>query len=243
MAVNTNASPKINGVKAKLEPARKPQKIGKISTLIVGESFAAPSRTDGIVRRFVNAEQSHGIGRRRGEFAKENLRRHSGGQHFHELRRNRHEQFASHHAVDVRQVLRNEANGGVDGGGREGAHTRKWSSASPRSPALIESNLQRHEPDASLRAQNCLSFEGFARYLMDKDNFAFINERAVPNEADMNRPMSTYYIASSHNTYLTGHQLKGESSVELYSQVNRTNVNLDFRVLKPRNYSGFTNRL
>ncbi|ERL87253.1 hypothetical protein D910_04650 [Dendroctonus ponderosae] len=79
--------------------------------------------------------------------------------------------------------------------------------------------LQRHEPDATLRAQDCLSFEGFARYLMDKDNFAFVPECEVPNEEEMRRPFSTYYIASSHNTYLTGHQLKGESSIELYSQV------------------------
>ncbi|XP_071051553.1 1-phosphatidylinositol 4,5-bisphosphate phosphodiesterase epsilon-1-like isoform X1 [Onthophagus taurus] len=83
----------------------------------------------------------------------------------------------------------------------------------------VKGLIQRHEPDATLRSQNCLSFEGFARYLMDKDNFAFVNEREFPLDDEMNRPMSTYYIASSHNTYLTGHQLKGESSVELYSQV------------------------
>ena len=58
-----------------------------------------------------------------------------------------------------------------------------------------------------------------ARYLTDKDNFAFKIEESQVKVEDLQYPMSYYYIASSHNTYLTGHQLKGESSVELYSQV------------------------
>ncbi|KAK9884811.1 hypothetical protein WA026_009037 [Henosepilachna vigintioctopunctata] len=85
--------------------------------------------------------------------------------------------------------------------------------------AQVQALIKRHEPDATLRALDCLSFEGFARYLMDKSNYAFVNEMEVVKESDMTRSMSTYYIASSHNTYLTGHQLKGESSVELYGQV------------------------
>ncbi|XP_059477759.1 uncharacterized protein LOC132198045 isoform X2 [Neocloeon triangulifer] len=83
----------------------------------------------------------------------------------------------------------------------------------------VKALIQRHEPDLLLRAQNNLSFEGFARYLMDKDNYAFVSERVAPDETEMDQSLSHYFIASSHNTYLTGHQLKGESSVELYSQV------------------------
>ncbi|XP_076673578.1 1-phosphatidylinositol 4,5-bisphosphate phosphodiesterase epsilon-1 isoform X1 [Andrena cerasifolii] len=83
----------------------------------------------------------------------------------------------------------------------------------------VKALVKRHEPDPALRTQWCLSFEGFARYMMDKDNYAFPNEYATPCETKMQQPLSQYYIASSHNTYLTGHQLKGESSVQLYSQV------------------------
>lgn len=56
---------------------------------------------------------------------------------------------------------------------------------------------------------------------MDKENFASRNEESLINPEELQYPLSYYYIESSHNTYLTGHQLKGESSVELYSQVSR----------------------
>ncbi|XP_047518613.1 1-phosphatidylinositol 4,5-bisphosphate phosphodiesterase epsilon-1-like isoform X1 [Pieris napi] len=101
----------------------------------------------------------------------------------------------------------------------------------PKNEQQLKDIIQRHEPDPTLRADNCLSFEGFVRFLSDKDNYAFVPEqrragnlgKSSENEEKLSRemsgPLSQYYIASSHNTYLTGHQLKGESSVELYSQV------------------------
>ncbi|CAH2062142.1 unnamed protein product, partial [Iphiclides podalirius] len=108
----------------------------------------------------------------------------------------------------------------------------------PKSEQQLKDIIQRHEPDPTLRAENCLSFEGFVRFLTDKDNYAFVPEQrrqqansfvGKPAQEDdektteiseMEGPLSQYYIASSHNTYLTGHQLKGESSVELYSQAS-----------------------
>uniref|UniRef100_A0A8D3BAA9 Phosphoinositide phospholipase C n=1 Tax=Scophthalmus maximus TaxID=52904 RepID=A0A8D3BAA9_SCOMX len=83
----------------------------------------------------------------------------------------------------------------------------------------ILSIIQKFEPSSSMKQMGWMSFEGFARYLMDKENFASRNEESQMNQEELHYPLSYYYIESSHNTYLTGHQLKGESSVELYSQV------------------------
>ena len=84
----------------------------------------------------------------------------------------------------------------------------------------IEAIMQRHEMNPFLRSRNLLSYVGFARYLLDKDNFLVTSEsfNKSSNTIDetMNYPLSYYFIASSHNTYLTGHQLKGESSAEIY---------------------------
>uniref|UniRef100_A0A3P9MIG5 Phosphoinositide phospholipase C n=1 Tax=Oryzias latipes TaxID=8090 RepID=A0A3P9MIG5_ORYLA len=83
----------------------------------------------------------------------------------------------------------------------------------------ILSIIQKFEPSSIMRQMGWMSFEGFARFLMDKDNSASRNEESQMNPEGLQYPLSYYYIESSHNTYLTGHQLKGESSVELYSHV------------------------
>ena len=72
-----------------------------------------------------------------------------------------------------------------------------------------------------LRSQSQLSFEGFARYLMDASNSALMG---ADREEDLDQPLSRYYIATSHNTYLVGHQLKGLSSVELYREVSTRGI-------------------
>ena len=60
-----------------------------------------------------------------------------------------------------------------------------------------------------------LSLMGFIEYLHSEMNEAFNPEHDLIYQ-DMNAPLAQYFIASSHNTYLMGDQIRSESSVEAY---------------------------
>lgn len=60
-----------------------------------------------------------------------------------------------------------------------------------------------------------ISAESFNSFLLSSDNSAFLEEGSHITH-DMTRPLSEYYISSSHNTYLVGHQLVGDSTIEGY---------------------------
>jgi phosphatidylinositol phospholipase C delta len=70
-------------------------------------------------------------------------------------------------------------------------------SAPPESPELV------------------MSLDGFSSFLLSSDNSAFIDQRGRVWH-DMTHPLSDYFVSSSHNTYLTGHQLVGSSTIEGY---------------------------
>uniref|UniRef100_A0A8C4LXF6 Phosphoinositide phospholipase C n=1 Tax=Equus asinus asinus TaxID=83772 RepID=A0A8C4LXF6_EQUAS len=75
--------------------------------------------------------------------------------------------------------------------------------------------IDRYEPSESGKLWHVLSMDGFLSYLCSKDGDIF-NPTCRPIYQDMTQPLSHYYINSSHNTYLVGDQLCGQSSVEGY---------------------------
>ncbi|XP_028393517.1 1-phosphatidylinositol 4,5-bisphosphate phosphodiesterase beta-1-like isoform X2 [Dendronephthya gigantea] len=77
--------------------------------------------------------------------------------------------------------------------------------------------ISTYEPNKQFSAKGHLSVQGFTRYLMSEHNTVINSDRLALHQ-DMNAPLSHYFINSSHNTYLTGHQLTGKSSVEIYRQ-------------------------
>lgn len=63
-----------------------------------------------------------------------------------------------------------------------------------------------------------MTLKGFTHYMLSQETSPPPPLRSKVTEK-MDQPLSDYFIASSHNTYLTGHQLHGESSVKMYIKV------------------------
>jgi hypothetical protein len=75
-------------------------------------------------------------------------------------------------------------------------------------------------PKESLQQTFYMNEYLFSRYL-----FSDLNSMVDPSiyklrvDGYMDQPLSHYHVASSHNTYLTGHQLTGQSHVDMYRAV------------------------
>uniref|UniRef100_A0A3B3TPI2 1-phosphatidylinositol 4,5-bisphosphate phosphodiesterase n=1 Tax=Poecilia latipinna TaxID=48699 RepID=A0A3B3TPI2_9TELE len=78
--------------------------------------------------------------------------------------------------------------------------------------------IEKYERDEELKKKGCMSSDGFCRYLMSDENAPVFLDRLELYQ-DMDQPLAHYFISSSHNTYLTGRQFGGKSSVEMYRQV------------------------
>ncbi|CAD5224749.1 unnamed protein product [Bursaphelenchus okinawaensis] len=61
-----------------------------------------------------------------------------------------------------------------------------------------------------------LTSDTYLRFLMSEYNVPVRTDAFDLNEDDMNKPLSHYFINSSHNTYLKGRQMKSRSSVAMY---------------------------
>lgn len=75
-----------------------------------------------------------------------------------------------------------------------------------------------YEMDEKARNAKQLTKDGFIRYLMSDENAPVFLDK-LDEWMDMDQPLAHYYINSSHNTYLSGRQIGGKSTVEMYRQV------------------------
>ncbi|XP_077016952.1 1-phosphatidylinositol 4,5-bisphosphate phosphodiesterase eta-1 [Tamandua tetradactyla] len=78
--------------------------------------------------------------------------------------------------------------------------------------------IRKFEVSEENKAKNVLGIEGFTSFMRSPACDVF-NPLHYEVCQDMDQPLCNYYIASSHNTYLTGDQLLSQSRVDMYARV------------------------
>uniref|UniRef100_A0A674M9L8 Phosphoinositide phospholipase C n=1 Tax=Takifugu rubripes TaxID=31033 RepID=A0A674M9L8_TAKRU len=78
--------------------------------------------------------------------------------------------------------------------------------------------VTKFEPSSDNQKQGLLGIDGFTNYMRSPAADIFNPDHYSMNQ-DMNQPLCNYFIASSHNTYLTGDQLMSQSRVDMYAWV------------------------
>jgi len=85
--------------------------------------------------------------------------------------------------------------------------------SSARAKELIQ-EFEKHPSKSEKNGE--LSVKGFSSLMNSIQFNSIFNPKNETVFQDMSQPFAHYYVASSHNTYLMGDQLKGESSPEAY---------------------------
>ncbi|KAK4032610.1 PLC-like phosphodiesterase, partial [Parachaetomium inaequale] len=98
------------------------------------------------------------------------------------------------------------------------AHAGSGTTWSPEKAAAFLKDIQ-GDTDAEraleLASGKPWDFNSFLRYMTSSITHAV----APPREEDLSWPLSSYFVSSSHNTYLTGNQLSSDSSADAYKNV------------------------
>ena len=80
--------------------------------------------------------------------------------------------------------------------------------------------LERFRLEEKPTEHSRLDFQSLLSYMSSSES----NALRPAEQVDLNYPISSYFISSSHNTYLSGNQLYGESSTEAYRNVRMEKV-------------------
>ncbi|XP_057606378.1 1-phosphatidylinositol 4,5-bisphosphate phosphodiesterase eta-2 isoform X2 [Hippopotamus amphibius kiboko] len=78
--------------------------------------------------------------------------------------------------------------------------------------------IEQFEPCPENKSQGLMGIDGFTNYTRSPAGDIFNPEHHRVHQ-DMSRPLSHYFITSSHNTYLVGDQLMSQSRVDMYAWV------------------------